>query len=602
MSKIKTFAVTDFEASKWINYLCNGYYDGKTYLEFTDLSDYFDFLHETDIPNIFAHFGGIYDFLFLLGWIFDNDEYTLKNLIPRGSAILCFTIISNRNQKEFTFLDSSALLGFSLRNLAINFNVETLKGEIDYNSLTKVTPELLAYMKDDHLALYQVLERFFQWDLIALHGWKPTLASLALNIFKKEFYPKKKKLYSLDKDLDRFVRKSYQGGRTEIFNMVYDNEKKPLYCYDVNSLYPTVMRDSDFPSKPKFSTNEFLPDEMGFYHCRVFAPEIHIPILGAKCKVIFDNGIYKKVDSMSELEISKIKKKEIIDQFLFPVGEFSGYWTTNELNYAIKNGYKILEIYQGVVFENDGKIFKNYVNYFYNKRKNSKTETDKIICKLLLNSLYGRFGMDTEKDQLHLEKHCIGETYHSTIKTPSGNEVIFCTSKEEIRTFTNVAVASYVTSYARILMHKILVKDAKNKVWYMDTDSVFTTVKLKTGVELGNLKEEYKVKKACFMLPKTYLVEGVDFSKVVMKGFDKKKIQHFTYSDFMSSLEGDLKIMNKENTNRLKIKQDSKVMKFKTALRNGKMLGMTKIQTRKICSKYNKRIINDDFTTRAISL
>ena len=44
---------------------------------------------------------------------------------------------------------------------------------------------------------YQDLERFFLWDLIALHGWKPTLASLALNIFKKEFYPKKKKLYSL---------------------------------------------------------------------------------------------------------------------------------------------------------------------------------------------------------------------------------------------------------------------------------------------------------------------------------------------------------------------------------------------------------------------
>lgn len=576
--KKREFAVTDFEASKWINYLCNGYYDGKNYSEFTDLSDYFDFLHETDIPNIFAHFGGIYDFLFILGWIFDNDDFDLKSLIPRGSAILCFTIVSNHNGKEFTFYDSSALLGFSLRNLAINFNVETLKGEIDYDSLVKVTPELLAYMKDDHLALYQVLERFFLWDLIALHGWKPTLASLALNIFKKEFYPKKKKLYSLDKDVDRFVRKSYQGGRTEIFNMVYSNSTKPLYCYDVNSLYPTVMRDNEFPSKPKFSTTDFLPDEMGFYHCRVFCPDMHVPVLGSKIK---------------------IGKSE---SFIFPTGSFEGYWTTYELNYAIELGYKIEEVYQGVVFENDGKIFKNYVNYFYTKRKNSKSDTDKIICKLLLNSLYGRFGMDTEKDQLHIEKHIEGETYHSTIVTPSGNEIIFCTSKEEIRTFTNVAVASYVTSYSRVLMHKKIVKDAKNKVWYMDTDSLFTPKKLKTGLELGDLKEEYKVYRACFMLPKTYLVEGVDFKKVVMKGFDKKKIQHFTHADFTNSLEGDLKVMNKNNTNKLKVKHDSKVMKFKSALRAGKMLSMTKAQTKRVCSKYNKRIVNDDFTTTAIKL
>jgi len=576
--KSKLFAVTDFEASKWINYLCNGYYDGTTYSEFTDLTDYFDFLHETDIPNIFAHFGGIYDFLFILGWIFDNDDYELKSLIPRGSAILCFTISSNISGKDFTFYDSSALLGFSLRNLAINFNVETKKGEVDYDSLTKVTTELLDYMKDDHLALYQVLERFFQWDLIALHGWKPTLASLALNIFKKEFYPKKKKLFSLDKDVDRFVRKSYQGGRTEIFNMVYTNNKSPLYCYDVNSLYPTVMRDNEFPSKPKFTTTDFLPDEMGFYHCRVFCPDMHIPILGAKIK---------------------LDKSE---SFIFPKGEFDGYWTTHELNYALKNKYKIVEIYQGIIFENDGKIFKNYVNYFYNKRKNSKTDTDKIICKLLLNSLYGRFGMDTEKDQLHLEKHIEGETYHSTLITPSGNEVTFCTSKEEIRTFTNVAVASYVTSYARVLMHKKIVKDAKNKVWYMDTDSLFTPVKLKTGEELGDLKEEYKVYRACFMLPKTYLVEGVDLKKVVMKGFDKKKIQHFSFEDFTNSLEGDLKLMNKNNTNALKVKHDSKVMKFKSALRAGKMLNMTKPQIKRVCSKYNKRIVNNDFTTTAIPL
>lgn len=576
--KLKKFAVIDFEASKWVNYLCNGLYDGENYYEFTELKKCFDFLHTFETKTIFAHFGGIYDFLFIIGYVLDSNDFSLVDLIPRGSSILTFRIRSNINNTVITFCDSSALLPFSLRSIALNFKVETLKGEIDYDSLESVTPELLEYMKDDHLALHQSLSRFFEWDLIAKHGWKQTLASQALHIFRKEFYPDK--LKSLSKALDPFVRKSYLGGRTEIFNLVYDNPKKLLNCYDVNSLYPTVMLENDYPSEFDYWTDEFEKGKLGFYHCKVKCPKnMKIPILGAKLKV----------------------NEKSPEAFIFPTGEFSGYWTEHELSYALDNGYKILEIYKGAVFKNDGRIFKHYVEYFYEKRKNSDSSVDNIICKLLLNSLYGRFGMDTEKDQLHLEKRIEGEKYHSTVKTPTGKEFRFFTSSTEIETFSNVAVSSYVTSYGRVKMHKFI-KQLKNDVYYMDTDSLFTPKKLKQGKNLGDMKLEYSIQRAVFLLPKTYLVESNDFKKITMKGFDKKKIQHFSYNDFTNALEGDIKLKNKNDKNTLKIEVDSKMNKFKTAIKKGELLSMSKKSTKKINSKYNKRRVNKDFSTKPIHI
>lgn len=54
----------------------------------------------------------------------------------------------------------------------------------------------------------------------------------------------------------------------------------------------------------------------------------------------------------------------------------------------------MLEVIEGVLFER-GNIFKKYVETLYKLRKSFKKEDPKnLICKLLLNSLYGKFGMN----------------------------------------------------------------------------------------------------------------------------------------------------------------------------------------------------------------
>src|SRR5690606_18102344 len=146
-------------------------------------------------------------------------------------------------------------------------------------------PVLLEYLRADCVGLYQVLEKYFNWPLIRESGVAYTVASQALRCFRTTL---KARLPGCPKAVDPFVRKAYFGGRTEIFRP-YFLTKEPAYhdmmengkswskerweeydkhmekCEDVideidaNSLYPSVMRDFEYPTKFKKWTYKYDP-------------------------------------------------------------------------------------------------------------------------------------------------------------------------------------------------------------------------------------------------------------------------------------------------------------------------------------------------------
>ena len=68
---------------------------------------------------------------------------------------------------------------------------------------------------------------------------------------------------------------------------------------------------------------------------------------------------------------------------------------------AVKMGYNF-EIIKGYQFDK-GNIFKDYVNKMYNLRlEYPKTHPMNLIAKLLMNSLYGKFGMRLESTQVEM--------------------------------------------------------------------------------------------------------------------------------------------------------------------------------------------------------
>lgn len=616
--EIPGFSVCDIEsAAGWINFLviglCWKLYEKeddyripieKVYHAFQNLSEFCELVFEEEQPHdiIYAHFGGRYDFSFILKeYFFMNEQYHIHRMIPRGSGLLCFSISKIKKahyphesddknfgktkdglclvaERTIEFRDSSAMLPFGLGSLTESFGVEHKKQQIDYDKIKEVTPELLEYLEYDCWGLYECIEKYFRWPMIRSCGPAMTAASQAIKVFRTHM---KAPISSLSKEADQFVRASYFGGRTEIFKPYFQQHKDDgmLKSFDVNSLYPYIMRLLEFPTKFKAETLFYKPDEMGFYDVEVEVPEMYIPPLG-------------------------VRFKAMEGRLIFPTGTFRGIWSTHELNYAMTCGVKLKRIFRGMLFHSGGHIFKSYIDFLYDMRKKAgRGSVDNILCKLLMNALYGRFGLNLLREQLSFDRGQLGvEPFLEIPLDDKGYEIIRLVKEEIVldKSFSNVAIAAWVTSGARVHMHK-LIQEAPQDMYYMDTDSLKTTHSYKQNDDdLGELKLEYKAKQGIFLLPKTYMEEttspifqAFDYlgktsdlkssKKLVMKGFDKKKISKFTSEDFTSALEGDMK--------RLLALNPKKFAPLRTAISKGKFLALLEEAPRQIRTRYNKRKI-----------
>ena len=667
-TKMPKFATIDIETQDWVNYVCGEVYwiddSGKEHsFETDDMSQLmlkcFEIAAKYEICDFVAHYCGKFDFLFFIKELITSGNATLENIIPRGASLLCFDAILNNSSnlrvdfklpQKITFRDSSALLPFGLGSLTKSFNVETLKGEMDFlfveqvykeidyideildhekcvlfynkkqvfrltknmrlrqdrmrywnlerynlfpyrGKISNVEPymvkknkkgqiiendwfydvtypifkkkELITYLHHDCKSLHQVITAFFNAPLICSSKKKWTTASQAVEVFRLFMDDS---LHSLpdddifyhEGDVDGFVRQAYFGGRTEIFKPIFDNEINDsdfLYYQDINSLYPFVMSKFEYPDKFLGwleGKKEYDQHEMAIWHCKVRVPEdMYAPPL-------------------------PVKREE---RLIFPVGEFKGYWTKYELEYAKGLGCEILEYYDGVAFSNAGFVFKPFIETLYKMRLEAKEKNDNVTqmtMKLLMNSCYGRMGINKERSKIIIDDGTLNKVkLIAEIEVNDNFSIRLSEKPERSRTmFSNPALACFVTSYARVFLHENMREVGVESVYYCDTDSLFTDKPMNLGKELGAMKLEYKCKSACFLLPKTYVNEEiieddghVKPMKLTMKGFDYKNIRNaFTMNDFLEYLHG-------ESSN-IAVIEKPKFATFKTALRMGEFVTM----------------------------
>jgi DNA polymerase family B len=173
-----------------------------------------------------------------------------------------------------------------------------------------------------------------------------------------------------------------------------------------------------------------------------------------------------------------------------------------------------------------------------------------LIVKLLLNSIYGRFGMSPflENHIIINEKEsttfCINYDVTNVVSLRNGKELIsYLKNNKELDTIgkdnsknISIALASAVTSYARVYMSEF---KTKNNLYYSDTDSIVVDKPLPeeyVGDELGQFKKVCDIKEGVFLLPKVY-------------GFlDDKNKEHVIFKGVKDSI----KIKGKEDSVKLK--------------------------------------------------
>lgn len=467
---------------------------------------------------------------------------------------------------DVTFKDSKQMLIGSLKSLGKSFGVETLKSifpynfvnennldyigpipdfkyfdgisSLDYNcyienyNIWNLRDESIKYCEIDCISLHQVIFKFTEmiFDLFGknVHNY-PTLPSLAFAIFRSNFM-EENSIPQLSGKISKDIRQGYTGGAVDMY-IPYNKKAVKVKGYDVNSLYPSRMRDCDMPvGNPIFFKGDIRlidANAFGFFYCEIIAPDkIKHPILQTHVKT--HGGI----------------------RTIAPIGIWEDMLFSAEMDNAKKYGYQF-KILWGYKFERKI-IFKSYVDNLYSLRQQfPKTNPLNYIAKILLNSLYGRFGMDdnfTEVNIIHKDyiadfenkflENIITKTEledYYLLEIKNNEEIV----EDENSTHNiNVGIASAITAYSRILM-TIFKNNPKINLYYTDTDSAYTDSDLDetfiSETVLGKLKLENTCNKAIFLAPKVYCLETEDNNFIYkVKGL-KHEIE-LTKSDFESLL------------------------------------------------------------------
>lgn len=389
------------------------------------------------------------------------------------------------------------------------------------------------YCESDVLLLKEGLEVYDGLMSKINNGMSPlssvTSASYAMKVYRNLDMPLET-VCELKQDEYKFVKEAFKGGRTSVrcLQKTWSTEEIEAGKYgvyiDIQSMYPAVQYYNDMPcgiprwklfddmNQPDLS---YLESFMGFAECDIEPTKyLHHPIIGKT-----DPKSGKYAFSLNELEKTTI--------------------TSVELQMALKHGYKVTKVYRVLEFDRTKDLFKSYIRKFLKikleasgfngsdqewdefqrkhrevlgielERKNMiKNKGKREMAKLLLNSLWGKFGQrpDLQEDKFYssqefkalLNEEMEGNVTFDEFHQLSSGFVVAKTTRSNFASNLknkNVAVAAFVAAGGRLKLWETLHK-LDDRVLYHDTDSILyerdpTGYNVETGGLLGEWADEY---------------------------------------------------------------------------------------------------------------
>ena len=355
-------------------------------------------------------------------------------------------------------------------------------------------------------------------------------------------------------------RDAFFGGRTnaaKLYHKVSANQK--IHYIDFTSLYPYVNKKSRHPiGHPEVITNPGttdISDYFGLIKCKVRPPKkLYHPVLPKRAE---GKLLFPLCDACVAEQLQKpYRERTACCNHLDIEREFTGTWCSPELEKAVEKGYEIVTIYEVYHFkESKVGLFDKYVNKWlkvkqeasgwpswcqteeqkqqyiqaYEAKEGIRLEYNSIaknpglrsLAKLMLNSMWGKFGQKPNKtqvqqftdpiqfhdfissDQLDIHKIQIHKNNEDLVE-------VFYTKQEEdmdIHSNLNIFIACFTTCWARLRLYDAL-DMLGERVLYYDTDSIIYVQNLddpeeqqpELGDYLGDFTNELKP-------PTDYIVE-----------------------------------------------------------------------------------------------
>lgn len=366
-------------------------------------------------------------------------------------------LVADPRAKTIFIISSTNYYQQSLATLGKVFGI----AKLDFKHDQPFTMEdALIYCDTDVAILEKAMDTFMDFiDRESLGSFKMTVAGQAFAAFRHRFLGAHTIAIHADPEALKTERDAYAGGRTECFKM--GKIEGQVYYVDVNSMYPYVMKSHLFPTKLISRWNECSVDRL---------------------KELIQEGYLVICDAHIQTEKRIFHKKR--KRLIFPVGD---YWTTLCTPELIKgiNEEAITNVRNICIYEPDN-FFESFVDYFYEKRLESKREGDAVhdfLYKIFLNSLYGKFGQkNTRWEQVEEADPEEVEVYYA-FDADTNKRTIFKVfggwvwkrnddgdDEEAFNSFP--AVAAHVTAYARMLLWDAIECAGIENVYYSDTDSI----------------------------------------------------------------------------------------------------------------------------------
>ena len=493
------------------NFVCASIVSDKEKWFFTDRQSLLDFLKTSRFKNSLVVATNLsFDYFGLFGkdskeGMQFNTQFQHSNLLYSKSYIHKGEFCKKRPDQgkcNITFIDTFNYFKSSVEEMGDILGLPKLEKPSCFSRMPQNNDEWKE-MKEYNMRDAEVSLKFFNFLMIGFYqygaSFRPTIAGISMSIFRNVYLDKDYFGLSIPDLKDHF--EGYYGGRTEAFERGYFNN---MNYYDVNSLYPSCMKDHEFPDPNTHrvthkNTLEYIQNYEGISLVKVFCPSLQFPLLPFRT-----------------------------DKLIFPIGEFTSWQSHVELREALKLGYKIKKVYKTHYYKSTCRPFDDYVTKFYDLKNKLKGDPRRIIAKLLLNSLYGKFAQKFEGRDNWVPCDMTKEELHKLKDFEIIDGYIRIKYDTEPSAFCIPIWSIYITAYSRLKMRNYFIKCDPV---YCDTDSLITKNVLPDSDKIGELELEKSLKEVYIVKPKMYAgvtTKGKQFVKT--KGIGKA----LDYKDFIN--------------------------------------------------------------------
>jgi len=332
-------------------------------------------------------------------------------------------------------------------------------------------------------------------------NWSATGAGLAWSMFRSRYLPSDRHLMiHADPHATQLERAAYLGGHAAIHRTgdITDGSIQ----LDVNSMYPSVMREAKYPRRliqVKACTG-----------------------LSDLESAIRDNLVIAMV-RVKALDRAYVLRRG--GHLVLAEGEFDTILCGNELAHAVSAGH-VTRAWDMAIYE-PCNLFSEYVNDLYTRRMDCRAKDNlaaECFCKLLLNSLYGKFG---QRSSQWVDCHdtlpvcAFGSWVHVTAAggRPTNYRAIAWQVQREVDrgewSHSFPAISAMVTANARQKLWEVTSQLPAYTLYYEDADSLHVSPAGARYMQqhdliqpsvLGAFREQRRADFAVYYGPRDYVI------------------------------------------------------------------------------------------------